>query len=1376
MISYFEQFQTIISSFSPKLNGSTELWLKLGQDQFIRTNFHPSGRFDGYLTKGKGTNRTNDTYIPDVYDYCFQWSLNHDGGVFYIPSRPEGFPLKECCFSSDDLHLEFDSGTLEEQLAKIEDFEEITGLRHSWITTSGSKSIHVHYKLDQDYEIERITYLNRLLCVCMNSDPAVTNPHQPMRISGFFRKEKGNHQQLLSHSSFTYSYEDVLSRLKLYFKEGLRVYIPAEISEARWRKVKRVLQLEGSNKALPILSLPEAEINPPRETYVYNFDNKYDDQIIESCLKYIPSKELGDGRYDEFLPLITALKNLYGETIALSILEKHSPNYPKFEKTIRNVNNSSFDIRVIINLAKSYGWTFPINILREKAQQYYEPIKQLYQEKKGNQLNKSLGELREEFFNNYLNNNLWRELIEQIAAEFERKPVYGSIKVSQTQKELKKFTEQVNKLKENNDKIYWQDRIKHGLENFYKFDEHIVITSDYLTLDLVENSLDKIDIEGKIIGIKSGLGTNKTGTMIELYQYLNAKYSLLQLSDTNNLLAQTVARANELFNLYKKRLFYHLQFDKAFDEIEKDVYNLMLCFQSLKRFINQSFKNVVLVIDESMSVVKSLLDGDTLKTSINQQVIVQIFKRLLRESACIFLLDGNLNNANIDLFHQLSGKEYVKIQCIRETPLNYDLRVFSNFDSLFLQAIDDCKFGKRIAITSDSKAELRTRYQQLLFHGVKRSSIIIVDENSTNSEAPPAFLKNPSLYLRLNPQIKVVMYSPSMNRGFDISGDIGEDFTTLYCLFKGTISIEQMEQQIFRFRSQNMARYLVFEPLPFLTQRDNSYTNNQSKNLLKTTIQLLKRNQKQVNNYSQEIDYLEQKYRQDKLSIYQNQLDELEQILSKDLAFSFITFAQMKGYHVQDLRNDFDDFNDTHEVQKIQEQKKAIKAEIKTNIQLNLEKKANLIAISNSPIEEIKENQETYQQLVDTIKEELNPEMVEHLETLESENPQLYEETINQHLQDNLKSAVTVKMSIEHKLPNFTQSASFTRENIFKLIDHSNPKKSPDELIFKHQRLFYLLNDQLPFEKFEKQLYLFIRDLKISGETFVNSFDRELALIWALKSVGILDLIKVTVGSKESSTADSPLPTSHSPLSTYITNHHPLIQKVIKRARKKKFKDILGDFEKPIPFIRKLLRMLHLDLLQVKRTKGREKYILTPLGATLENLEQSWQLQKDLLTSVELKINSVKTESPDWQKLANIENDAFKIMFPEHNPVSPFIENDLAVNRGGVETEICYKKIDFSHPLTPLDQTNNYLENESILSENNSQSQEVVNHQLPPELMPEFKEGEIVVYRGMVHQLMKVLEGGLIKLSSGIEVAKRAIVKFNFDFHCYLENAHLYFR
>ena len=96
-LSGLQAFQKILELTRP-VNESRELWLKLGHNEFIVGNFTPDGHFPIWSTRLTDStdshSRIRTKQHPDCWEYVSNWARNNDGGVFFIPTQPQGYPLK----------------------------------------------------------------------------------------------------------------------------------------------------------------------------------------------------------------------------------------------------------------------------------------------------------------------------------------------------------------------------------------------------------------------------------------------------------------------------------------------------------------------------------------------------------------------------------------------------------------------------------------------------------------------------------------------------------------------------------------------------------------------------------------------------------------------------------------------------------------------------------------------------------------------------------------------------------------------------------------------------------------------------------------------------------------------------------------------------------------------------------------------------------------------------------------------------------------------------------------------------------------------------------------------------------------------------------
>lgn len=81
--------------------------------------------------------------------------------------------------------------------------------------------------------------------IAFNSDPVTEHLHQPMRIPGFFRKEKNAYQELLFYSAKRYSFDELQKGFQNWFKfNGWK--FPGTISDQWWSEVFYQILCSGS--------------------------------------------------------------------------------------------------------------------------------------------------------------------------------------------------------------------------------------------------------------------------------------------------------------------------------------------------------------------------------------------------------------------------------------------------------------------------------------------------------------------------------------------------------------------------------------------------------------------------------------------------------------------------------------------------------------------------------------------------------------------------------------------------------------------------------------------------------------------------------------------------------------------------------------------------------------------------------------------------------------------------------------------------------------------------------------------------------------------------------------------------------------------------
>jgi transcriptional regulator with XRE-family HTH domain len=367
-------------------------WFKVGNAIFYRAIIKDGKIIEFAKTSKKGSGRRFIPILEDAYTYLRRESEKvGSGGVFFIPTNPSETPKKDDITTANFISVEFDGGSTEEQLAKLEWLTQ-NGFPPTLILGSGGKSIHAHWKTET-LDIESRTQLQRKLTILVGSDPAVCTVTQPMRFPGFIRSNvvdgvetRRTEQPLLyCNPNNTYPLETLTPLIKSLYKARGLTY-PESISDECFRYLKRRwddltkddTQLEAVLTDATIYTLPKSYKSlspkppkPPKTKTEWRYINSstnidnigIDDPLVKKILigaiAHIQSCRREDNTYQSiWLPLATALKQLFGENEANCILSHVGGKVTDWGSILRTAAGNYFDdpIRVILAKAKQLGF------------------------------------------------------------------------------------------------------------------------------------------------------------------------------------------------------------------------------------------------------------------------------------------------------------------------------------------------------------------------------------------------------------------------------------------------------------------------------------------------------------------------------------------------------------------------------------------------------------------------------------------------------------------------------------------------------------------------------------------------------------------------------------------------------------------------------------------------------------------------------------------------------------------------------------------------------------------------------------------------------------------------------------------------------------
>jgi hypothetical protein len=249
-----DQCRQFLQGLAPK-DDSWEIWIKQGHDNVYQATWDEQGNLSGTLTALKNQEDPSSRIakgkpITDLIKHLANLCQKQDGGAFFIPTQPQGLPTAEKVLTTDDIGVELDHLPVADQVALFTEFSQITGLEFASILTSGGSSIHAHLKLDHHTEIAAAQHLRRLAIIAFSGDPVTARLHQPMRLPGFFRREKGQYQELLSASERRYTWEELMLGFEDWFTHRGWSAPDDLITDQWWSEVWSPL-LKSSNPASP---------------------------------------------------------------------------------------------------------------------------------------------------------------------------------------------------------------------------------------------------------------------------------------------------------------------------------------------------------------------------------------------------------------------------------------------------------------------------------------------------------------------------------------------------------------------------------------------------------------------------------------------------------------------------------------------------------------------------------------------------------------------------------------------------------------------------------------------------------------------------------------------------------------------------------------------------------------------------------------------------------------------------------------------------------------------------------------------------------------------------------------------------------------------
>ena len=352
-----------------------------------------------------------------------------------------------------------------------------------------------------------------------------------------------------------------------------------------------------------------------------------------------------------------------------------------------------------------------------------------------------------------------------------------------------------------------------------------------------------------IVSMKSGMGSNKTGSMKQHISILKERdgCGFTLQGYRNQLLRQTVGRWG-----FEMLIDIEDDVEKAIRKQVKELGvsvgstaqarmsdpNSMLafCIDSHVKWQPHYFDGKVLILDEADAVIVHALTSGTLRET--RKECLESFVESIQRASIIYCLSATLTDVVVDYIRDLRGDKTTKVIKYlnifqKSVTINFvagESRDVTDRDVIREMILDE---SEPCVVVADSQKELEAIEQSIRDRWAtqgKRSPIILrIDSKTVETPEVKALLKDPVAAIeRLKPDF--ILISPTANSGLDISlpeRDLLQKlyavrgrFKRMYGLYFGVIDVDSFAQLLFRLRDTTTERFISCPDQVILSDED----------------------------------------------------------------------------------------------------------------------------------------------------------------------------------------------------------------------------------------------------------------------------------------------------------------------------------------------------------------------------------------------------------------------------------------------------------------------------------------------------------------------------------------------------------------------------
>ncbi len=330
-----------------------------------------------------------------------------------------------------------------------------------------------------------------------------------------------------------------------------------------------------------------------------------------------------------------------------------------------------------------------------------------------------------------------------------------------------------------------------GLRPFIQDQPDIAVKA----IEVQSNQYLKIkNINEGITFIKSGKGTGKTEAISQIVKDAKQHQSVLLIGHRQSLIQSLSSRFG---------LSCYLDYRNGLPPANV-LSRYAICLDSLMKV--EGCKYDLIVIDEVEQVLAHFL-SETMADSALE--IFSAFKQMIRSARKVVVMDADLGWTSFLTLVSMAQSEDQSIPSVqfvvnRWQASGKSINLYSNKDHLIGKLIECLESKMRVFVASNSKAEIDRLAQGIAKHWGQSGAnpirlIAITSENSVQKDVQDFIRDIKSEILKYD----VILSSPSMSTGVDISFDFGEaKVDAVFGFFETRINIHtEIDQQISRVRN-----------------------------------------------------------------------------------------------------------------------------------------------------------------------------------------------------------------------------------------------------------------------------------------------------------------------------------------------------------------------------------------------------------------------------------------------------------------------------------------------------------------------------------------------------------------------------------------------